>query len=142
MSTEQRLIDANDLKKKLDGLEASGGHKYYRKGMNDTLHFHMPNIIDECPTVDAAPVVHGRWLKPSEQGLPKKFDNFGAVCSVCGFYSESPNNYCPNCGCKMDTETIKRQAEYVYEGVSRYCEAIDKNNLVNEIVEEMRNALR
>lgn len=98
MATEQRLIDANDLKKKLDGLEASGGHKYYRKGMNDTLHFHMPNIIDECPTVDAAPVVHGRWIADTP---------FCCSCSICnhargGLAHEDGQNYCSNCGAKMD----------------------------------------
>ena len=56
-------------------------------------------IIKNAPTVDAEPVVHGRWercfnLKPS--------------CSVCGEYhlyswSDHKNcNYCPNCGAKMN----------------------------------------
>ena len=53
MANEKRLIDANALKDGLMKLEASGGHKYYRKGMDDTLHFHMPHIIDDAPTVDA-----------------------------------------------------------------------------------------
>lgn len=57
MATEKRLIDANKLKNRLGDLEASGGHKYYRKGMDDVLHKHMPTIIDEQPTVDAVEVV-------------------------------------------------------------------------------------
>jgi hypothetical protein len=68
MATEKRLIDANALKKRLDSLEASGGHKYYRKGMDDVLHFHMPNIINEAPTVDAVEVVR---CKDCQQMLQK-----------------------------------------------------------------------
>jgi hypothetical protein len=101
MANEKRLIDANALKKRLDSLEASGGHKYYRKGMDDTLHFHMPNIIDEAPTVDAVEVVHGEWEK--QQGIYS--------CSICGKacpYDVQADiiqywicNYCPNCGADM-----------------------------------------
>lgn len=57
MASEKRLIDANALKEYLNSLEASGGHKYYRKGVDDTLHVHIPNIVDEQPTVDAVEVV-------------------------------------------------------------------------------------
>ena len=48
----------------------------------------------EYNTVDAAEVVHGRWI-PSENG--------GYHCSVCdkrfGFVFD--NHYCPNCGADM-----------------------------------------
>ena len=57
MASEKRLIDANALKEYLNSLEASGGHKYYRKGVDDTLHVHIPNIVDEQSTVDAVKVV-------------------------------------------------------------------------------------
>lgn len=92
-----RLIDANALKKHLRNLVASGGHKYYRKGMDDTLHRHMPNIIDDQPTVDAAPVVHGRWC----------FMGLWEECSVCKHpisVDGERTNFCPNCGAKMDLE--------------------------------------
>lgn len=48
----QRLIDANELKERLKHLEGKGGHKYYRKGIDDCLHYHMPCIIDDQPTID------------------------------------------------------------------------------------------
>ena len=57
MGGKRRLIDAEALKLALGNLVASGGHKYYRKGMDDTLHHHMPNIIDELPAIDAVEVV-------------------------------------------------------------------------------------
>ena len=57
--------------------------------------------LKEAPTVDARPVVHGRWI--------------GQRCSLCnGSYmdyadadsypavGEPKPNYCPNCGSQMD----------------------------------------
>ena len=64
------------------------------------------DIIEKQPTVDAAPVVHGRW-EPDGKGWME-------VCSNCGFNwwdgcqecGVRPSNtfYCPNCGAKMDLE--------------------------------------
>lgn len=59
----------------------------------------VQQMIDGCPTVDAVPVRHGKWIR----------DEFGARCSGCGLYAyrdkfdkpwESP--YCPICGAMMD----------------------------------------
>jgi predicted RNA-binding Zn-ribbon protein involved in translation (DUF1610 family) len=108
MANEKRLIDANALKAYLMKLEASGGHKYYRKGMDDTLHYHMPNIIDDAPTVDAVEVVHGRWI--DVRGIPSvnRKDVPVVKCSKCEIYfCDLINNhhymyhYCPNCGADM-----------------------------------------
>lgn len=65
-------------------------------------------IMEEAPTVDATPVVHGRW----------KEQYMYYACSVCGaeyndeivlLYEGDSNNglfsgfeYCPHCGAKMD----------------------------------------
>ena len=53
------------------------------------------NRLLDAPTVDAVEVVHGRW-NPS--------GNCGYRCSNCDFWVafRSLNNYCPNCGAKMD----------------------------------------
>lgn len=56
--------------------------------------------IDAMPTVDAVPVVHGRWKEdPSGYGF--------WICSACGFVSEASAadmlyKFCPVCGAKMD----------------------------------------
>lgn len=59
--------------------------------------------IDECPTVDAALVVHGRWVfdagfefcwKCSKCKYPAPFDKFAKT--------QEKTPYCPNCGAKMD----------------------------------------
>lgn len=57
---------------------------------------------EEVPTVDVAPVVHGRWR---DNGIA------GSVlvkCTVCGFdCGASSFFYCPKCGAKMDGGTEK-----------------------------------
>ena len=94
MAKEQRLIDANALRQEIES-------RYYWGGAG------MLAAIDEAPTVDAVPVVHGHWIE-------KKLDNFRKwelQCSECGWigisnydaYDEPFDfNYCPNCGAKMD----------------------------------------
>lgn len=60
-------------------------------------------MIDDAPTADVAPVVHGQWILERElNGKPYCFH-----CSVCdsdyhciGIVVAS--DYCPNCGAKMD----------------------------------------
>ena len=54
-------------------------------------------IIEEAPTVDAVPVVHGRWI-------PFKSEAAGNIqyCSACGIGNPNKTNYCPKCGAKMD----------------------------------------
>ena len=68
--------------------------------------YHLTNyatlILREAPTIDVAPVRHGRWVS-----VPHKL---ARVCSVCN--RDEPYkfadidadvyDYCPNCGAKMD----------------------------------------
>ena len=58
--------------------------------------------FERLPAVDAAPVVHGRWIdeNPDDSLDPRM------RCSVCTGV-ESPLlkwRYCPNCGARMDGE--------------------------------------
>ena len=59
--------------------------------------------IADAPAVDAAPVVHGRWISDYEDVL--------FSCSVCGTqistswdYEDLEWGFCPTCGAKMDLE--------------------------------------
>ena len=86
-----RLIDADIL------LTA------FPKGENEIFRTSaVRGTIDACPTVDAVPVVHGKW---------NCSDDFfeSAICSICGNDTGEPYEYvlekyafCPFCGAKMD----------------------------------------
>ena len=96
MEKEMRLIDANALREK-----ATLRHGYDFQGV-----FVKVQDIDAAPTVDAAPVVHGRWIFDFSLD-----DSNFYRCSVCGrqevlLAKESTAEYFPycHCGAKMDLE--------------------------------------
>lgn len=75
----------------------------------------MVAYVTNAPTVDAVPVVHGRWKwltreeakKYAALGIVTDSDNW--ICSICGKHGTGSlwakwNKYCPNCGAKMDGE--------------------------------------
>lgn len=81
-----RLVDVDELgvgRCSEDVLPAA-----YCAGWNGLL-----GLIDNAPTVDAVPVVHGH--KVDDGG-------FYARCSQCDGVLPLCANYCPNCGAKMD----------------------------------------
>ena len=92
---------ANEKRLDLIDRGALGIGKAKREAFNNPAYADGWNsaiaIIEQAPTVDARPVVHGRW----------KFDTDGdPYCSVCRKYAGllriESGNYCPNCGAKMD----------------------------------------
>lgn len=88
-----RLIDADKA------LEV-----VFDQGLAHPNAYHLTNyatlILREARTVDAAPVVHGRWIdRPTMKGQ--------VYCSECAtLEKETDSNYrsrhCPNCGARMD----------------------------------------
>ena len=94
MATEKRLIDANVLQKKFEGLKEKDAHATGRNAYDLCAM-----LTEDAPTVDAVEVVHGRWVNPyiNSYGHPCH------CCSECGFKaSYQDKNFCPNCGAKMD----------------------------------------
>ena len=60
------------------------------------------NFVLNAPTIDVAPVTHGRWVYDEESakwGYPY-------ICTAkgCGKAHNFKEKYCPNCGAKMDLE--------------------------------------
>ena len=106
MASEKRLIDANELTDRL----------------NHTTMVAYPNlfpgllaaveVVDDSPTVDAVEVVHGRWecTYDAERGETDVLcSNCKSTRTINGCYVTSTgescyfdDNYCPNCGAKMD----------------------------------------
>ena len=79
-----RLIDADKLNARLS---------------RDATPYFTACDIEAAPTIDAVPVVHGRWIEKVGR----------AECSVCHDEcwadSAMEYNYCPNCGANMRGDT-------------------------------------
>lgn len=106
-----RLIDADALEKWI-----ADRVKNYHKSFPDWKKTHpisvetalleldcIKDVVRESPTIDAAPVVHGRWVPVT--GSPGNGVMFGCTayrCSLCGrLEEENGEPYC-HCGAKMD----------------------------------------
>lgn len=62
------------------------------------------DIVESAPAVDAAPVVHGRWIYHVDYLFPTESTRECSVCHKEEFMTLRHENYCPNCGAKMDGE--------------------------------------
>lgn len=68
------------------------------------------DLLDSIPAANVAPVVHGRWIgvdssywKPTHSSDIPVFRKTYR-CSECRRRTAIAENYCPNCGAKMDKE--------------------------------------
>lgn len=97
-----RLIDADDFDTKLfndgffGGLAACIGNTP-RKRKFTIGEFR--GMLAKAPTVDAAPVKHGKW-----ETIIDAYGRIEGWLCKCGRESKEKCNYCPNCGAKMDLE--------------------------------------
>lgn len=96
-----RLIDADAFLK--DILTAGIGKTIIEYSESDIGY-----MIRKRPTIDAAPVKHGRWDDSGRYVFPG--GSIAVRCSECGCsltaseYKLNKWNYCPVCGAKMDGE--------------------------------------
>ena len=97
---EQRLIDANNLIEEIREERCYNCRNFKDMkcdycGTADYIY-----MIEDMPTADVAPVVHGRWVEKEKYTFGIMYD-----CSLCEdriLDNGHPWNYCPNCGAKMD----------------------------------------
>ena len=96
MATEKRLIDKEYIIEALELLAR------YEDGLRQSVILGVVNIIRNTTAVDAAEVVHGRWVNAA---------GCRTICNHCGEYplydywgKQKLSAYCPNCGAKMDGE--------------------------------------
>lgn len=96
-----RLIDANELKRvfstdmriiNFDGTQMGAGGFLVQR-------YQVVGLIDEAPTIDAAPVVHARWVSIP---IPSRYGGCVVECSKCYNRGNRNFSFCPSCGAKMD----------------------------------------
>ena len=72
------------------------------------------DVMKYRPTVDAVPVVHGKWQKINNPNY-SPFDGSAehiSICSVCGYMREQYDfRYCPHCGALMDGKKDEQDAD-------------------------------
>ena len=91
---EKRLIDANELKKKMC-LKCNDEYSDETCEPDDCV---FCNAINDAQTIVAVPVRHGRWIWRNKwEPFECKYE-----CSICHDGSDLESKYCPNCGAKMD----------------------------------------
>ena len=66
-------------------------------------------FLKKQPTINAVPVVHGRWITTSGEVFPgSSILCYSHKHEECGFQyidmNENGYDFCPNCGCMMDLE--------------------------------------
>lgn len=93
-----RLIDADALNIR----------KYTRWFEDLADERQVERMIREAPTIDAVPVVRGEWFLVSTTKHAYDIE-LEEKCSICGRYvyrydTQPQDEYCPNCGAKMDKE--------------------------------------
>ena len=98
-----RLIREEDVIREIDKWLDNVGTAYVGKGLS--YYGELLGCISDAPTVDAVPVVHGKWLY---NGFVKEWE-----CSECHSsisLSDDRNshpNFCPRCGAKMDGKKVQ-----------------------------------
>ena len=84
-----RLIDADEMRQ----YWLENGENEYVYDTNAFL-----DSIDEQPTIDAVPVVHGRWVKVGESCGADLLE-----CSACHtIHPQDGDAFCRDCGARMD----------------------------------------
>ena len=105
-----RLIDADALKQRIAfrmwDVDDDCPHDEGTIRINED--WAIDALVDKQPTIEAVPVVHGKWIPTHESGMFSHPYSITYVCSECGysFYTLAgmppKTKYCPECGAKMD----------------------------------------
>lgn len=120
-----RLIDADPLREEL--FESSKFDTYNDYSM--TL-----DTIDFAPTIEAAPVKHGRWIKMTGMMPPEYHGHY--ECSECHWHMkgirsswnrEEELTYCPNCGATMNKEDTDYDEDEAVVEMEQYCEPMSRH---------------
>lgn len=93
-----RLIDA-------DALINDAFDLISREELREDVPQIIKDYCDAQPTVDAAPVRHGKWIRQTDTRFGEMLNDI-LICSECQIAFSTVKmirrSYCPNCGARMD----------------------------------------
>lgn len=95
MANENRLIDANALKREFSTIADRSNLDYIFIDV-------ISDAIEDAPTEDVEPVVHGRWVAKETMIRSPFAENY--YCSECKTEGSPQWKRCPVCEAKMDGE--------------------------------------
>ena len=108
-----RYIDADDEIRKLCVLNCGCepcecGHTFEENGTEGCT---LVDFINDQPTADVVERKTGKWVERKVAYAGANIEVQSARCSVCNRYHTTPylysfylDNYCPNCGARMEVE--------------------------------------
>lgn len=76
----------------------------------ETGAWETQNRVRELPAEDVQPIKHGRWIDIYEYCEKNGYVPSGMGiyywCSKCGKSEKKTSDFCPNCGARMDGNTV------------------------------------
>lgn len=94
-----RLIDGDGLIENYEWCKAQSG-RYNADYWNDVIR-----RVNDQPTVNAVPVVHGAWVEHEDYNGDCYYSCSACGCdwtTIDGTPAENNMRFCPECGAKMD----------------------------------------
>lgn len=102
---QMRLIDADKL---IVAMMDAGVESIQTNDLSE-----IQQIVEAAPAVDAAPVVHARWILTTSRDDIDKPERYSWNCSHCGYRRKSGESieirmrepkgaFCERCGARMD----------------------------------------
>lgn len=107
-----RLIDADALKETLDKMKIIIDEDVFEcNSVHEELVYLLEKVdtvlaekIDDLPTIEAVPAVHGEWIGNTCSACDMNWDeNMVNNADDWGYFEPMPD-FCPNCGAKMRTK--------------------------------------
>lgn len=107
-----RLIDADEL----ITIEIDEADPPFR--------FIPAEFIEAAPTIDAVPVVRGKWEEwwPGDCALIMTGEEMLWMCSKCTAKFSDQSNFCPNCGAMMTDDFCSQGERKKQQGDGTLCE--------------------
>ena len=95
----KEYIEREALMRRIKEIHCAGCDSYHGARCRACWVYDTLDYIDSEPAADVAPARHGMWSRFYKSGV-EVYEGF--VSSCCDMWNERRNNYCPNCGAKME----------------------------------------